>query len=181
MVPCPKCYIVAGGPKKLSESLLVSFEILSVENMKVTLEYMGETETPFGEEFFQGVAARTLEECHFPFLHGKDIRLSAVAVSTEKIRGLNMQYRGKDQATDILSFGEYVGQEELAEETAQEIFLGEIFFCPAFIAEAATEDEVTLRREMAYIFSHGVLHLVGYDHEDEMFAIQERVTDVFAE
>ncbi|MFZ2299524.1 MAG: rRNA maturation RNase YbeY [Candidatus Moraniibacteriota bacterium] len=149
--------------------------------MQVTLEYTEETATPFGEEFFQGVAARTLEECHFPFLRGKDVRLSAVAVSTEKIRELNMRYRDKDQATDILSFGEYAGREELAEETAQGIFLGEIFFCPAFIAKAAAEDEVTLRREMAYIFSHGVLHLIGYDHEEEMFAIQELVTDAFSE
>ncbi len=146
--------------------------------MNITLEYTEETETPFGEEFFRAVAARTLEACHFPFLRDKDVRLNAVAVSSEKIREMNREYRGKDAETDILSFGEYAGREELAEEIGQEIFLGEIFFCPAFIAEAAAEDEVTFRREMAYIFSHGVLHLVGYDHEDEMFAIQERVTDI---
>lgn len=149
--------------------------------MNVTLEYTEETDAPFGEEFFHGVAVRTLEECRFPFLRDKEVGLSVIAVSSEKIRELNNEYRDRDQATDILSFGEYAGQEDLAEDTAQEVFLGEIFFCPAFIAEAAAEDAVTLRREMAYIFSHGVLHLVGYDHEEEMFAIQERVTDAFAE
>ncbi|MEK9151538.1 MAG: rRNA maturation RNase YbeY [Patescibacteria group bacterium] len=149
--------------------------------MNVMLEYMEETEAPFGEEFLTGVAARTLEECHFPFLRDKDIRLSAVAVSSEKIRELNREYCDKDAATDILSFGEYADRAELAEEIGQEVFLGEIFFCPAFIAEAAAEDEVTFRRELTYIFSHGVLHLAGYDHEEEMFAIQERVTDACAQ
>ncbi|HCJ45705.1 MAG TPA: hypothetical protein DHV33_02200, partial [Candidatus Moranbacteria bacterium] len=39
-------------------------------------------------------------------------------------------------------------------------------------------DKVTFEREMTYIFSHGVLHLIGFDHEEEMFTLQEQVTDV---
>ena len=145
--------------------------------MKVILEYAEEAVTPFSEEFFQEVAARTLEECEFSFLQGKEIRLNAVSVSEEKIRELNRTYRDNDTVTDILSFGEYADPGDLAEEAGKDIFLGELFFCSAFIAAAAKEDRVTLEREMAYIFSHGVLHLVGFDHEEAMFTIQERVTD----
>jgi len=141
------------------------------------LEYTGEAAAPFSEEFFQMIALRTLEECRFPFLQEKDISLNVVAVTPEKIQELNAQYRGKDSVTDILSFGEYADREALERAVEEEIFLGEIFFCPSFIERAAEEDEVTFEREMIYIFSHGVLHLVGFDHEEEMFAIQERVTD----
>lgn len=145
--------------------------------MRVIVEFTEEAKAPFSEDFFQRVADRTLEECHFSFFIGKNISLNVVTVSLEKIQELNARYRGKNSATDVLSFGEYQNQEALEEATENDIFLGEIFLCPAFIANAAEEDKVTLQREMTYIFSHGVLHLVGFDHEEEMFAIQERVTD----
>lgn len=147
--------------------------------MRVTVEYVEEIPTPFAKEFFQKVANRTLEECHFSFLQGKIIRLNAIAIPEEKIRELNQKYRDKDAVTDILSFGEYADREALAAAADTEIFLGELFLAPDFIEAAAKEDGVTFEREMAYIFSHGVLHLVGFDHEEEMFAIQERVTDFF--
>ncbi|OGI16196.1 MAG: rRNA maturation RNase YbeY [Candidatus Moranbacteria bacterium RIFCSPHIGHO2_12_FULL_54_9] len=149
--------------------------------MHVTLDYTAETEVPFEEAFFNEVASRTLEECRFPFLHGKEVSLNVIAVTGERIRELNRTYRDKDAVTDVLSFGEYADREALARVAEQDIFLGDIFFCPAFIAQAAAEDEVTFQREMTYIFSHGVLHLVGFDHEEEMFEIQDRVTDAFSD
>lgn len=149
--------------------------------MRVILEYTDEAVAPFTEEFFQEVASHTFEECAFPFLQGKTISLNAVAVSAEKIQELNRNYRRKDAVTDILSFGEYTDTHELAQAGEKEIFLGELFFCPAFIKAAAEEDGVTLEHEMAYIFSHGILHLLGFDHSEEMFALQDRVTDAFTQ
>src|SRR3990167_5707500 len=125
--------------------------------MHVILEYTAEVETPFSEDFLQRVASRTLEECRFSFLQWKEISLNVVAVTPERIQELNARNRGNDSVTDILSFGEYVDRDALKQ---------------------AEEDGGALEREMIYIFSHGVLHLVGFDHEDEMFAIQERVTDM---
>lgn len=147
--------------------------------MHLTLEYTEEAKTPFSEKFFQTIAEKTLEECQFSFLEEKEISLNVIAVSSEKIRELNTRYRGKDSVTDVLSFGEYTDRDALEEGEEEQIFLGEIFFCPTFIENAAKEDDVTFEREMVYIFSHGVLHLVGFDHEEEMFAIQESVTDAF--
>lgn len=147
--------------------------------MHVVVDYTGEVETPFSQEFFQSIALRTLEECRFSFLEGKEISLNAIAVSAEKIQELNAEYRGKESVTDVLSFGEYTDRDVLEQIGENEIFLGEIFLCPTFIENAAKEDAVTFEREMVYIFSHGVLHLIGFDHEEEMFAIQERVTDAF--
>lgn len=146
--------------------------------MRVIVEYTEEAQTPFAEDFFQAVATRTLGECGFGFLHDKDVRLNVVAVTSEKIRELNRTYRNQDRVTDILSFGEYESRSVLAQIPEQHIFLGELFFCPTFIMDVAQKDGVTFEREMVYVFAHGVLHLVGFNHEEAMFVIQDRVTDI---
>lgn len=146
----------------------------------VVLEYTEEVKTPFARDFFQKIAERTLAECRFSFLREKEIRLNAIAVSENKIKKLNNEYRGKDAVTDILSFGEYETRLVLEKEKRKEIFLGEIFFSPDFIIkrdDLLGKTKAVMMREMAYIFSHGVLHLVGFDHEEEMFAIQEKVLE----
>lgn len=148
--------------------------------MDVTLEYIEEIKTPFTKKFLERIAERTLLECRFSFLAEKTISLNAIAVSEKKIKKLNGQYRGKDAVTDILSFGEYDTREALTNETKKEIFLGEIFFSPAFIIQRddlLSKTKAVMMREMAYIFSHGVLHLAGFNHEEEMFEIQEKVAD----
>lgn len=152
--------------------------------MNVSLEYIEEIKTPFTKKFLREIAERTLEECRFSFLRGKKISLNAIAVSESKIKKINRKYRGKDKVTDILSFGEYETRLALKKEKRREIFLGEIFFSPAFIIKQAKRSlpdktKEVIIREMAYIFSHGVLHLVGFDHEEKMFAIQEKVAKFF--
>ena len=152
--------------------------------MKVSLEYIEEVKIPFTKKFLREIAERTLKERHFSFLQGKKISLNVIAVSESKIKKINRKYRGKDAVTDILSFGEYETRLALKKEKRKDIFLGEIFFSPAFIIKRAKRDlsdktkEATIK-EMVYIFSHGVLHLVGFDHEKEMFAIQEKMTKFF--
>lgn len=145
--------------------------------MKVTVRYTDEAATPFDESFFSRIAEETLLHCPLPSLKKRvSIELNVVAVSRQKIQELNRTYRQKDSVTDILSFGEYSDTETFEQNTEEKVFLGEIFFCYDFIAEAAREDSVTEDHEMTYVFSHGVLHLLGYDHSDEMFAIQDTVT-----
>ncbi|MBP9728220.1 MAG: rRNA maturation RNase YbeY [Candidatus Moranbacteria bacterium] len=145
--------------------------------MNVLLHLSPEVAIPFDESFFLRVAEETLKECPPTLLLGKEeITLNVVAVSKERIQELNNTYRGKDAATDILSFSEYADTEAFRADVQKQIFLGEIFFCQDVIMEGATEDALTGAHEMIYVFSHGVLHLLGYDHCDEMFAIQDTVT-----
>lgn len=141
------------------------------------LHYTEEVSTPFTESFLESIAQETLKHCDVAHISEKVVSLNAIAVSSEKIRELNKAYRGKDAVTDVLSFGEYVDTEAVAQSKEKEIFLGELFFCKDFIEKAAAEDTVTLEHEMAYIFSHGILHLLGYDHSEKMFAIQDTVTE----
>lgn len=132
------------------------------------------------EAFFRGIARETLLAGLPESVTSRSFLLSAVSVSEHEIQNLNARYRKKDAVTDILSFWNFSSREELLTEKDATIDLGELFFSPRFIRKAAHDDGVAYRREMTYVFSHGVLHLIGYDHEPEMFRIQDRVTDRFA-
>lgn len=148
--------------------------------MHIVIEYTDEVDAPLDREFFHSVAVRTLTYPQFSLLQEKEITIGVAVVSREKIQALNKQYRKHDSATDVLSFGEYEVRETFLHIEDKQIFLGDIFLCFDFIENSAKEDSVTLEREMVYIFSHGILHLLGFDHEEEMFSIQEAVTDGLA-
>ena len=146
--------------------------------MRVTLDYTAEVAgTGLLHDFFARIAEETMKRLPAELCGTKEqVTLSAVLVSPDRIQELNRTYRGKDAVTDILSFGEYADTDAFAKEEGKDIFLGELFFCYDFISRSAKEDEVNIEREMTYVFSHGILHLLGYDHSDEMFAIQDAVT-----
>ncbi len=147
-------------------------------SMRAITQVSREVPTPLDDAFFQHVAEETFRQCSSSLTAGKEeITLNVVAVSPERIRELNQTYRSKDAETDILSFSEYTDTVAFQSDKRPHVFLGEIFFCQEVIAAAAEEDEVTGAHEMTYVFSHGVLHLLGYDHSDEMFRIQDTVTE----
>lgn len=146
--------------------------------MHVTLTQEKEVGTPFTEDFLQHVAEVTLGKVTLPGLSDKQVQVGVAAVSEEKIQELNKEYRGNDKSTDILSFGEEVNFIETGTlPEGEELILGDLIYSPEFIKRAALEDSISEEHEMIYIFSHGVLHLLGYDHSDEMFAIQDEVTE----
>lgn len=146
--------------------------------MEVVVRYTEEVATPFEEAFFNRVAQETLKQCPLTVLQEKEeVSLNVIAVSSEKIKELNRTYLKKDAVTDILSFGEYTDTKDFESDTEKKVFLGELFFCQDFITEAAKEDGVTVEHELVYVFSHGVLHLLGYDHSPDMFAFQDAVTE----
>ena len=146
--------------------------------MSVTLTQEREIETPFEDDFLRYVAEITLGKVKLPGLGDKQIQLGVAAVSEEKIQSLNKEYRGNDKTTDILSFGDEVNFIEAGVlPEGEEFVLGDLIYSPDFIKRAALEDGISEKHEMIYIFSHGVLHLLGFDHSDEMFAIQDEVTE----
>lgn len=145
--------------------------------MHLSLELHEEVPAGLPLELFEAAAEAALALGLPASFSEQSFSLTAVAVSQEEIQRLNREYRDKDSVTDILSFWNFASVAELLLEKSATIELGELFFAPEFIEQAAQEDAVSYRREMAYIFSHGVLHLIGYDHEPEMFRIQDRITD----
>ncbi len=90
-------------------------------------------------------------------------------VNPDTIRKFNRDYRKKDKPTDVLSFPNLEQSEgfvlplKLHNEVSQE--LGEIFICPEVVKENALDHGSTFERELSLILIHGILHLLGYDHE----------------
>ena len=106
----------------------------------------------------------------------KDVELSVNIVSRNTIQEINKTYRNLDRVTDVISFefddgfNEYDGY----------IVLGDIFICHSRANQQAKQYGHSIRREMCFLFTHGLLHLLGYDHmeendEKEMFSLQEMI------
>ena len=93
--------------------------------------------------------------------------ISVSFVTKEEIRALNADSRGIDAVTDVLSFP----LEEFSSGVPRDyrppitpLPLGDIVLCPARAMEQAEEYSHSLRREMAFLTVHSLLHLLGYDH-----------------
>jgi len=93
--------------------------------------------------------------------------VSVTFVDNEQIRELNAEYRNKDSATDVLSFplGED-GEYDMNMETGAYL-LGDIIISVPKAMEQAELYGHSLRREIGFLTVHSMLHLLGYDHENE--------------
>lgn len=78
-------------------------------------------------------------------------------VSPEEGQELNRAYRGKDYATNVLSFP----------YEREPVVCGDLVICPTVVAREAAEQKKTLLAHYAHLTVHGMLHLQGYDHESE--------------
>ena len=104
---------------------------------------------------------------------GKHI-LSVIIVSDEKIHEINKEFRGIDRSTDVISFATIDG------ETSLPLEMGDIFISIDHVNAQAIEYGHSVLREFSFLVTHGIFHLLGYDHqtkEDEevMFRKQDEV------
>ncbi len=100
--------------------------------------------------------------------------ISVTFSDNEQIRKFNSQYRGIDSATDVLSFpmGEN-GEYDTNLETGAKI-LGDVVISMEKAVEQAAAFGHSLQREVGYLTAHSVLHLLGYDHIDNMDRVRMR-------
>ena len=111
----------------------------------------------------------------------ENCEFSVSFVDREEIKELNSTYRGVDKVTDVLSFPQVENFNELPEN--QIICLGDIVICEDRAKEQAEEFGHSYEREIIYLFTHSVLHLLGYDHmdEEEKAEMREREEEVMTE
>ncbi len=95
-----------------------------------------------------------------------EYEISVALVDRDEIKKLNFEYRKNDESTDVLSFGY---------ERSDEDIQGELILCPEIIWENAIEDGIDPMEELLKNLIHGILHVSGYEHGDEMFGIQDLV------
>jgi probable rRNA maturation factor len=95
--------------------------------------------------------------------------LSLRLTTDTEIQSLNSQFRHQDKPTDVLSFAAMeVDFPYIQDETADlALYLGDIIISVDTAAIQAAEHGYSLRKELAWLASHGLLHLLGWDHPDE--------------
>ena len=103
----------------------------------------------------------------------KNVELSILTVNNQRIQDLNKKYRGIDKPTDVLSFpmGEYnpplppFNKGGMRGLSAQPLLLGDVVLSMEKIQSQAREQGHSVDCELMMLLTHGILHLVGYDHE----------------
>jgi probable rRNA maturation factor len=98
------------------------------------------------------------------------VEVSLVITDDAEVHALNRQYRGVDRPTDVLSFSQIEAAPEIEAfpgVAAAPRPLGDIIISGDRVREQAREYGHSHRRELAYLAVHGLLHLLGYDHETE--------------
>ena len=106
-------------------------------------------------------------------------------VDDNTILELNREYRGKDSVTDVLSFPQFEGHEDLLADLKNDeasTLIGDVVICYEQAERQADEYDTGITREMLYLFVHSVMHLFGYDHmeEDEKAVMRKREEEVLA-
>ena len=123
-------------------------------------------------DYLNEVINHTLE-----VMDAKESIFTIIFVTPEEIHGLNKQYRGVDRVTDVISFA----LEDAHDVSLTDVrVLGDIYICIDRMKEQAIEYGHSETRELSFLTVHGLLHLLGYDHqtkEDEevMFGLQRKI------
>ena len=93
----------------------------------------------------------------------QDVQVALRVVDEEEGRELNRSYRGKDYATNVLTF--------TYDETSRPLY-GDIVICAPVVAREAREQHKELHAHYAHLVIHAMLHLQGYEHDDEQEAAE---------
>ena len=129
------------------------------------------------EEIYQILMKKTFKKLNIK----KDYEVDVNLIDNERIHEINREYRHVDRPTDVISFAflDHVDGEVTIKGDIPTL-LGEIFISVDKAKEQANAYGHSLLREMSFLFVHGLLHLLGYDHmtkeeETVMFSLQEEI------
>ena len=124
--------------------------------------------------YLDGVIKRTLEK-----EEALNSIFSIIFIDNEQIRKINATYRGIDRETDVISFA----FEDVKDDfSLTKRVLGDIYISIPKMQEQAKSYGHSEKRELAFLTVHGLLHLLGYDHqtpeeEEKMFGLQKEILD----
>ena len=130
------------------------------------------------EEKYTSLLEKTLKHLSLHF----EPYISVTLVDNEYIHEINRNYRHIDRPTDVISFAfldDNPSRDKLF-QSKEMVVLGEIYISIDKAKEQALAYGHSLERELSFLFVHGLLHLLGYDHMNEddekiMFALQEEI------
>lgn len=123
--------------------------------------------------------AQTFSQTPLPdLIDNKKIEISIVLSSDSMIATLNMQYKGKEGPTNVLSFSSLDGEIPSIPDESDEFMLGDIVLALETIRREATEQNKSFEAHLSHLVVHGLLHLLGYDHENDDDAVEMESLEV---
>ena len=141
------------------------------------------------DNFFEEIIKKVVSQCFKEEnLENSKLNISITLTTPENIKKINKEYRNVDRPTDVLSFPIF-SREEIdnfcnldEEKKVKEMELGDIIICIDILQEHAQEYNTGILREMLYMITHGVCHLLGYDHEikeekEQMRELEEKILE----
>ena len=145
--------------------------------MTVTIERESDIPLPFSEqEVAETVISETLDYEDCPY----EVQVNIILTTNDEIQQINLEQRGVDATTDVLSFPmiEYAYPSDFTVLEADamdrfdpdtgELILGDIVISVDKVIEQAEKYNHGVKREFAFLITHSMLHLFGYDHMDEV-------------
>ena len=131
------------------------------------------------EERFNEIFTQTLKTLQID----KDYEVSIILVDAQQIHEINRDYRNIDRPTDVISFA-LKDSEDAFYLDELDLELGDIFINYEAVINQAKEYGHSECREISFLCTHGLLHLLGYDHmseedEKEMFELQDVILNDF--
>ncbi len=137
------------------------------------IEVAVQVEPGWPKEDWQALATRAVDAAleAAPFGWIREARFTAEVslrlTDDAEVRALNRDYRGKDKPTNVLSFPlvERDLLDGLADSDDGEVLLGDIVLAAEVCAAEATDKQVTVATHATHLIVHGLLHLLGYDHQ----------------
>jgi probable rRNA maturation factor len=152
--------------------------------LEVAIESDGEWDSSrFSEQLVRRSAEAAIAESAFPQLAtgSRAVELSVRFVGDDEVRALNAQWRGKDKATNVLSFPLAEPNDFIfATVPDAELLLGDIVLARGVCEAEAADKGVSVEDHAAHLLVHGTLHLLGYDHHDDRQAADMEAREIRA-
>jgi len=150
--------------------------------LDIALEADPEWDSRNWAELARKAATSAIAESAFPQLGSgpRCVELGIRLTNDEEVRALNAEWRGKDRATNVLSFP--MAEADELEDTAAgpELMLGDIVLARGVCAAEAADKAISIEAHASHLLVHGTLHLLGYDHGDEDTAADMEAREVRA-
>jgi len=139
-----------------------------------------EIEIDVDEPFAADVNVERLRQVTQQVLHGEGVPPPASVTmwitDDDELHTLNREYRGVDRSTDVLSFGVEEDEVHFVAPPGEPRHLGDLAISYPHVVQQAQDYNHSRERELSYLVTHGILHLLGYDHEqpDDARRMRER-------
>jgi len=133
------------------------------------------------EDLCRSIAMSTYESAAKP-VAGSLVEASIVLADDAFVQNLNRTYRSQDRPTNVLSFAALDDNTEVTEPVGGHLLLGDIIVAFGVASREAKEQEKNLADHVSHLIAHGMLHLLGYDHEEQEAAeeMEDLERDVLA-